>query len=546
MLIEELIEKNYKEKIEEGAKRVEIKLEKFQRQVYNKEINWNLFLDPTIWAYKFLKDKQGNPLTLRGFQDKLINDRHRLIVCAASNQIGKTVTMEVKAIHHAIHVDNASVLVISKSEKQSINILDEIKQLLARGNISFKEVIGEIENRMELHIVNTDGKGISIIRCLPPTTSVLGYYATLIVCDEIGFWEIENMGQLEFFNRVIQSRTLDTKNWKNDFFTIGQICCISNPNAQQGALWRLWNNPKFNQYRYNFLSNPANSLKEYNEWRDDPDITTDEFDSVFAAVFSSASGGFITGFEYNDAIKNPYELRLPMTSPVYFGADFAGEDTKSRDVDSTVLIGAHHVKHLEENKVQIGYTKEFRLRCKKSEVYDELKKYDNISKFAYDKAGVGDSVKNDLKDKHILSEYKVEALTYSLPNKTEVYVNMKRLFEQRLIMLPDVPKVKEQLLGLRFEKTEGGHLKIHHAREGLHDDWADALANACYAAKRLKGVSAGAVVIKKEEKDVFGDFKKFLLVCPECEKEGKNDGYYMGANKNKKFERITCPAHSVS
>ncbi len=555
MLIEEITESNYKEKNEEGIKRVDLKIKKLERQIEiaNKEqgdplvkdasIDWYLFLDPTIWAYKFLKDKKGNPLKLRPFQDRIINDKHQEVIVAASNQIGKTVTAEVKALHHAIHVDNASVLIISKSESQSIFVLDQIKQLMLSANISFKEVIGEVENRMELHIKNLDGKGISVIRCLPPTTRVLGYYATLIICDEIGFWEIENMKQSEYYNRVIYSRTLDTQNWENDFFTMGQIFCISNPNAEQGALWALWNNKRCHTYRSCFLANPENTIEKYNMYKNDPEIAQDEFDSVYAAVFSSASGGFITLSEYKDATKEEYELRVPLTNSVFFGADFAGEDTTSRDVDSTVLIGATPVKIEKVDKVQICYAREFPLRSKKSIVYDELKKY-NVSKFAYDKAGVGDSVKFDLKEKGILPEYKVEALTYSLPNKTDVYVNMKRLFENRLIMIPDVSKLKEQLLGLRFEKTEGGHLKIHHAREGLHDDWADALANACFAAKRLMGVVPSFKGLKDKKKENEVSSKKYLLVCPGCELEGK-DGYYKGINKNNKYlERIPCPEHA--
>ena len=39
-----------------------------------------------------------------------------------------------------------------------------------------------------------------------------------------------------------------------------------------------------------------------------------------------------------------------------------------------------------------------------------------------------------------------------------------------------MPKLKEQLLGLRFERTDGGHIKVHHASEGLHDDLADAFS----------------------------------------------------------------------
>jgi hypothetical protein len=512
MIIEEITETNYEDKIKEGDHRVDIKLEKFERQ--GEDIDWFKLFDPTIWAYKILKDKQNKPLKLRGYQDKIINDKHRFVVVAAANQIGKTWALGcVKAIHHAIHVNNASVLVVSKSEPQAIMILDEIKWMMKRAHIKFDSIIGEVENRTELHIKSPDGIGTSVIRCLPTTTGVLSYLATLIICDEIGFWEIENMKQTEYFNRVIVSRTNETKNWKNDHFTMGQIVCISNPNAQQGVLWSLWNDPDYNQYRYCWLANPSNSLEEYNSWK--RKLPTDEFDSVYAATFSSASGGFITTEEYNDAIKEQYSVFPPPNQSICLGGDFAGEDTVSRDVDETILFGGMRIREGKLDKVKIIYYKQFPLRTKKENVYNEIKSLTNVSHFAYDKAGVGDSVKNDLIDKHILSEYQIESLTYSLPNKSEVYYNMKHLFEQRRLMIPDLPKLKEQLMGLRFEKTEGGYIKVHHAREGLHDDWADALANCCWATLRSSGIPVEATFVEPQVK--IEKKEKTLRYCERCQ-----------------------------
>ncbi len=546
MIIEEITEDNYKEKIEEGEHRVDIKLIKLQRQIDNvsrskggrggvvdASIDWNLFYDPTIWAYKILKDKQNNPLMLRGYQDRIINDKHRFIVVPAANQIGKTWSLGcVKAIHHAIHVNNASVLIVSRSEPQSIMILDEIKWMMKRADIKFDPIIGEVENRTELHIINEDKRGVSVIRCLPCTTSVLAYPATLMICDEIGFWEIENMKQTEYFNRVIISRTNETKNWTNPFFTMGQIVCISNPNGQQGVLWELWNDPDFHQYSYCWLANPKNTKQEYDKWK--KKLPADQFDSVYAATFSSASGGFITDEEYSDA-EREYLINPSIVN--YLGGDFAGEDTLSRDVDETVLIGTNQIKEeIGDNKitkVQINYYRVFPLRTKKEFVYDEIKRFDNIFKFAYDKAGVGDSVKNDLIDKLILPEYKIDSLTYSLPNKSEVYYNMKHLFEQRLIILPKgLRQLKEQLLGLRFEKTEGGHIKVHHAREGLHDDWADALANSCWATIRNSAIPVDLTIVKREPEKIDIENKGTLSFCNKC------DNYFYSNQEHECFITI--------
>ena len=553
MIIEEVTEDNYLDKNKDGDHRVDIKLQKLENQITapikghkktdNHPIDWYQFYDPTIWAYKVLKDKQNQPLKLRGYQDKIINDKHRFIVVAAANQVGKTWSLGcVKAIHHAIHVDNASVLIISRSEQQSIMILDEIKWMMKRADIPFDSLIGDVENRTELHIENWDKKGVSVIRCLPCTTGALAYPATLVICDEIGFWEIENMKQTEYFNRVVVSRTNETKNWTNDFFTMGQIVCISNPNAEQGVLWALWNDEDFHQYGYCWLANSKNTIEEYNSWK--KKLPSDEFDSIYAATFSSATGGFITKEEYEDAER---EYQIQPHSVAFLGGDFAGEDTISRDVDNTVLFGSKHVTEEKVVKVQVEYYKEFPLRTKKAVAYKEIAGFQNLSKFAYDKMGVGDSVKADLKDKGILPEWKIESLTYSLPNKSEVYYNMKHLFEQRLVIIPKgLLKLKEQLLGLRFEKTDAGHIKVHHAREGLHDDWADALANSLYAAKRLLGTAPSFIPMKKTPTATEG--KKYLLICPECERinRNENNGYYMGVNPTgRSGARIPCLLHAT-
>lgn len=486
--------------------------------------NLYMLFDPTIWAYAVLVDKQGKQLKLHGFQDKIINDKHRYVVVAGANQIGKSWTICIKAVHHALYVPNASVLIVSRSEQQAIYMLDEIKWMMRRANMPFNSVIDEVENRTELHITNTDKKGVSVIRCLPCTEAVLSYPATLMICDEIGFWDIQNSTQVKYFNRVIVSRTNATKNWTNDHFTMGQIVCISNPNGQNGVLWELWNDVDCNQYRYCWLANPDNTIEEYSTLKNK--IPPDEFDSVYAATFSSTTGGFITGAEYNDAIKVPYDMAMPTTQSIYLGADFAGEDTVSRNVDSTVIFGAVQFMDGDVQKYKIIYLNEFPQKSTKADVvYPEIIRLKNnysIAGFGYDKQGVGDSVKNDLKDKGVLPEYLIESFTYSLPNKSEIYYNMQHIFEQRRVKLPDHPKLKEQLMGLRFKRTEAGHLgkpsiMVHHEKEGLHDDYPDALANCLWMASRFgSGISVSFVeTIAKKETKYTGPRK--AITCRICE-----------------------------
>ena len=130
--------------------------------------NLILFRDPTIWAYANLKDEENKPLKLYPYQDLIINNDKRHIAFCAARQIGKTTMLCVKALHHALFTDNAFVIIVSRSEPQAAHVLDVIKEFMLRAEVHFEEVLGDVQNRMELFL-KTSEKSISKILCLPPT-----------------------------------------------------------------------------------------------------------------------------------------------------------------------------------------------------------------------------------------------------------------------------------------------------------------------------------------------------------------------------------------
>ena len=160
-----------------------------------------------------------------------------------------------------------------------------------------------------------------------------------------------------------------------------------------------------------------------------------------------------------------------------WGSKFSGTNKLQAFIDSfrTEARWYKAIQHLKEKGELVNEPKDIGILMKeisrdimdeeseniKKELFNLFK--EQIIKFAYDKVGVGDSVKNDLKKEGTLSEHQIEALTYSLPNKSEVYYTLKHLFEQRKIIVPNNPKLKEQIRGLYFEKPEGSnYIKIHH------------------------------------------------------------------------------------
>ena len=563
MIIDEINETNFEEKLLQGQQELQVKFDAWNRlgklrhsmkdEEFNKKASW-LCRDPSIWAYATLRDKQDERLKVHPFQDKLINDTNRFVHAHAANQIGKTWALgDIKGLHHAIHVNNASVMVISSKEDQAKGILDEMKWMLKRTKIDYDELVGEVSNRTELHLYpskKTDA--VSVIRTFPPTTSILSFPSTLTIMDEDNFWEkIGELNPTEFYDQCIEPRSNATKNWKHPFLTMGQIVGITNPNGKQGLGYKCLEDPRFHNYIYCWLANPNNTLEEYLFHKER--LPSYRFASIFAATYEDVAGGFITLDQYAKFASYNHKLIIDRNLPLFLGGDVASEDPKGKNTDWNIIYGVQQIERYEKDakerlpRIKLVYLKEWKPKTPTAEIYKEIKKLTDsgitIAKFAYDKVGVGDKLFNDLIDRGILSKYQIEVLTYSLPNKSDVYINFQTLFEQGLIEGCDISELKKQIFGLKVEQPLGSvHLKIHHKTEGIKDDHPDALANACYAAKRLMGTLPSFTgAIKTEEKTKEAKLK--TLVCPSCEKEGL-DGYYQGYTKDSKYlARINCPKH---
>jgi len=180
ILIHEVTEENFEEEREKGFLEVQKKFDAWDKlgkyRISIDEFKAKaayMMRDPTMWAYATLKDKQSKPLELYYYQDKFINDPHRFIHCTAANQIGKTWAIIVKGLHHALHVNNGSVMMISRSEDQAKGILDEMKWMLKRSPIPYEPFEDEVTNRFEYHLKSPDGTGVTPIRVFPPTPSIL-------------------------------------------------------------------------------------------------------------------------------------------------------------------------------------------------------------------------------------------------------------------------------------------------------------------------------------------------------------------------------------
>jgi len=112
-----------------------------------------------------------------------------------------------------------------------------------------------------------------------------------------------------------------------------------------------------------------------------------------------------------------------------------------------------------------------------------------FQKVIIDETGLGAGVADVLQEDSALAG-KVDAKTFTIKLKQDIYSNLRALLEKRArnkpggLHIPDHQKLIYQLADLRYEvvgskdgQTKHGNLKIHHSEKG-HDDFPDALALA--------------------------------------------------------------------
>jgi len=451
---------------------------------HKQELAYKMLYDPTIYAYAFFKDPRDLSKRFKCFayQDVILNDYHSRVLFAAANQIGKSITLCIKAITYAMLHPGHTVLMTSKTLPQSKDLLRQIKQFLQNSRLDYKYDVGGSETKTEIYFKHFEevmeydeelDKEFSVIKempesriiCVPATEAALGYAVDLALEDELFFYDDGE----HFHNQILQPRTYTTK---------GQIMIFSNPNGQQGIGWKLWNDDNYHHYRFNFLDCPTNTKEEFD--RLSKSLTREQIDSTLLAIFTSPEGGFLTLQERKDMQEDRSSM-LPsvITSPIFIFFDWA------KVSDRTVRIIGIPIKTSNDDwadKIHVYEMKEYPQGTPYTEIIDgDLKELiktvgpKNVAMVGWDNTGVGRGLEDFTKR---VEQVGVQAMPveFSAENKSRIYTLLKLLVENRRIKIPYIQECDKQLSMLRFEKSPRGLLKVHHENEKDRDDFPDALA----------------------------------------------------------------------
>ncbi len=432
------------------------------RLLASKEKNrWqgHLKYDATCFGYYYFKDGKGKRFKCRPYQDMILNDPYKRIVVCISRQMGKSTMAAIKAFHKAFFNPGCLVVVVSATKPQAVELIRKLKELMHNANYTdFSEYFPskkESKSEIELKLGALGSRIISV----PATDAGRGYAADLVIVDEAAF--IENGDYI--FHQVVEPMTQATK---------GSILLLSTPNGKQGFFHECFKSKYWHSYQFGWWINPENTQKEMDIKKST--MTSLAFQSEYEARFTSSKSAYF----------NPSEVDGSVSALAGCGASFEPESLLAIGVDfgkiydnCVITIGKiinpsdepskHIVRVLEKRVKPLG--------TNYASIIGELRALGRNLKprvIVLDATGVGEGPSDILIQETGMN---VEPIKFSIQSKVDIFSNLKVLFEQRRIQIPDDTEMLNQLYIFTYEYTLSGNQKLH-APEGEHDDECDALA----------------------------------------------------------------------
>ena len=404
------------------------------------------------------------------YNQEYADSKERFIVYRSGRQAGKTMTTAVKAIHWSYFAPllskdakdkkEATIIIAAPTQNQASIMFDRIRTLVKNSEFLSKYVVRSTQTEMWIQWLNKQGVTKIYVRATGETGVTLrGYSPHVIIADECAF-----------IKRSIMVAFLPS-----GMATEANVWLTSTPFGKQGYFYESsqQSRPK----------NPDGLWKEFHVRSvDNPKIANDP---LFLEQVKSLSQE-----EYTQEVEGefldigdsliPFDLLMAAHNrpwkPSGHTRFFMGLDVARSGRDETVFM---IIEVDEDSKIRVvEYHKESQSNMVDivGRVGELMQKYPFETVFI-DETGLGGGVV-DLARRR---EYPVRGITFSLSEKSKMYSNVRMIFENKKIVVPqDDKRVLYQLSYLKRAYTEEGKLKVK-VDEGTKDDHADALALACNA-----------------------------------------------------------------
>jgi phage FluMu gp28-like protein len=392
-------------------------------------------LSEELWKLLTLKN-------LYPYQKSLLQETSDRIIINKSRQTGISSFYAFYALTKAIY--GKKTLIVSPSEKQSINFLNYAKEYYVKYLTQTNKDLTDRFTHQELELRN----GGKILSLPNSSKTIRGFVGDLIIFDEMA--HIENAREL--FDAVYPMITRG-----------GSCIMISTPLGEGNLFSEYWREYE----RYGFKKHLIN-------WKECPDFSQEKMDKLKLSMdeiswrqeYENEFLGTLESYFTMDLIYKVIDKNIICTDVpeqiherLTFGVDIG------RHADKTAIAGVNEngdVKFLKTMK-NIPYREQMAF------IETLVPKAHQIR---IDQNGIGNQLSEELSGKH--SEIKGITITHNY--KTEGFINLRKMMEQKLIHLPDNFELK-RALNLIERKQAGTNITFDAPRtdETGHSDLSFAL-----------------------------------------------------------------------
>jgi len=417
-----------------------------------------------------------------------LNCEERFVVYRSGRQCGKSRNAALKAIHFgyfagmkAGNIDEgiANIVIASLSRDQANLIFEKISNFIHKSSIISDNIERETKSEITMRWFDGSGRTKFIVRPIGDTgDSLRGWTTHMAILDEAGY--IPQVVYDAFFPSTVTTkpRILLTSTPKGKAGQFFKSCEQSNVLYEKGIPIPIKGHEdkkKFPwiQFHVTTYDNPY--------VKDDPEILKLIENTTEAARQQELMGNFIEGgkslIPYNHLQASLKPIRkIPEFAYYYLGVDTSG---KGKDETVLITIGVTPDGMLYPVDVYTELTTDQVVLARK---ILSLHRHFNYSNIYIDTTGIGDTLLDNC------SALDGMMPTYAVnfkQEKTELYKNLARIFDKRLINLSLLEDLhKEKLVDqLSYMEWEYGDFKDQtpKARSATgDDDYPDSLALGAY------------------------------------------------------------------
>lgn len=398
-------------------------------------------------------------IKLFDYQIDFISDcfEKKYVLAVWSRQLGKSTTCSLFACLYAILNPNQTIIVIAHSERQSREIYRKILNFAHK----VKEFKSSISKETQDETIFLNGSRILNLPCGDDGSYIRGFSANVVILDECAYIKDEIVSD-------VISPFLATKKE-------GKMIKLSTPRGKQGHFYKSYLSPIYSVHRYDYNYGIKSGLiSEDYILQKKEEMTSLSFAQEYEARFIDEASSYFPSALINDNAENYFLYDL--VSEVPKGSYYLGVDPARMGLDKSAFIVVQRGNEETPHRVVFVYSIS---KSKLDSLGDFVKRIHSKFKFkkiVIDETGLGsgltDYLFRDLKEI-------VQGVCFTNKSKIDIYSSLRNNFENNRLIIPNHSELISELKDLQYEYTNSGTLKIFHP-SNRHDDFADALALACY------------------------------------------------------------------